>query len=364
MPAFLTRASESLRIVWAIAAKDLSDALRNRSTLTVVLTAILLAAMYKGLPILGRGNPTDVFVYDAGQSRLVTELEGDARFRVRRAESIEDLRELVTGADEGELGLAIPAGFDEAVQSGAQPEVTGYLAWAHRFAASRVASRFEQWLSELEGRPVHIQVDGNPVYPRPEGQSYATQVVAAGATALVFYLGMFLVPHLMFEEKRSKTLAALLVSPASAGQVVAGKALAGLFYGLVGAGAMLALNLPFVVHWGLTILGIAAGALCAVSLGLLMGSLLEAPQQMTIWGLVAANLLLVPPFLLVLEDILPAAVRAVLPWLPGVALATILRLSFSEPVPPVQLAQSVAVLVAGTGLALAGVAWRLRRSDS
>jgi ABC-type Na+ efflux pump permease subunit len=363
MTALTTRMSESLHIIWAIAAKDINDALRNRSTLMVVFTAIFLAAMYKGMPILGRGNPTDVFVYDAGQSRLVTELEGDARFRVRIAESIEDLQRLVTTADEGELGLAIPAGFDEALQSGARPEVTGYVAWAHRFAASRVASRFEQWLSELEGRAVHIQVDGSPVYPQPEGQSYATRIVVAGATALVFYLGVFLVPQLMFEERRSKTLAALLVSPASAGQVVAGKALAGLFYALVGAGAMLALNLPFVVHWGLTIVGIVAGALCAVSLGLLMGSLFEAPQRMAVWELVAANLLLVPPFLLVMEDILPAAVRAVLPWLPGVALATLLRLSFSEPVPPVQLAQSLAVLVAGTGLALGGVAWRLRRSD-
>ena len=49
---------------------------------------------------------------------------------------------------------------------------------------------------------------------------------------------------------KNKTLEALLVSPASAGQVVLGKALAGSFYVLLGGGLFFGLNWAAVTNWG------------------------------------------------------------------------------------------------------------------
>ena len=59
---------------------------------------------------------------------------------------------------------------------------------------------------------------------------------------MILMMGIFLVPSLLFEEKETKTMQALLVSPASIGQVVVGKALAGAFYILVTAVMMFAIS--------------------------------------------------------------------------------------------------------------------------
>jgi ABC-2 type transport system permease protein len=63
------------------------------------------------------------------------------------------------------------------------------------------------------------------------------------AVTIMLTMGILLVPTLMLEEKQTRTMDALLVSPASISQVVIGKAIAGFFYILVTAAIV------YLIYW-------------------------------------------------------------------------------------------------------------------
>jgi hypothetical protein len=76
-----TNLRQNLRIIWAITAKDIVDGIKNKTTLSVIITALLLAVFYKFLPSLEKGDalPT-VMIYDAGNSIIVPMLENSSSF--------------------------------------------------------------------------------------------------------------------------------------------------------------------------------------------------------------------------------------------------------------------------------------------
>lgn len=82
-PSLGQRLREDLRIVWAITAKDITDALKNRTTLSVLLTTLFIIVVYRFLPALeGGGDLTNVLVYDAGSSTLAASLEESLHLQV------------------------------------------------------------------------------------------------------------------------------------------------------------------------------------------------------------------------------------------------------------------------------------------
>jgi ABC-2 type transport system permease protein len=104
-------------------------------------------------------------------------------------------------------------------------------------------------------------------------------MVTVTPVTVILMMGINLVPALLFEEKGTKTLEALLVSPASISQVVVGKALAGLFYVIVSAGVVFAINWTGVVHWDVAILFVLGIGVFSVGVGLVLGSFFERQQD-------------------------------------------------------------------------------------
>ncbi len=102
----------------------------------------------------------------------------------------------------------------------------------------------------------------------------------------VFSTALLVIPHLMLEERQTKTMDALLTSPASPGQVVLGKALAGFFYILIIGGLALVLFSAFIVNWPMALVAFLGYALFAIGLGLLVGSFITSSKQIGIWMLV------------------------------------------------------------------------------
>jgi len=156
---------------------------------------------------------------------------------------------------------------------------------------------------------------------------------------------------------------ALLVSPASVGQVTIGKALAGTFYGLTASAVALVLNAGLITHWALAVLTAICGTLFSVALGLLMGSLIENGQHLILWAWILLIPLLMPVFLSVMVDLLPTGVIAVLFWVPTVALSRVLRVSFSDSAPLADFGPELALIAGCAALILAAVTWAVRRSD-
>ena len=176
-------------------------------------------------------------------------------------------------------------------------------------------------------------------------------------------MGIGVVPHLMIEEKESKTIQALQISPASEFHLVIAKALAGLFYCLTAAAVVLAFNWPLITHWTLAIVTAVLGSLCAVALGLLLGSLLEVKAQLSLWGFLLLSALIMPLFLSILTGLVPDAAITVLSWTPAAATGKALRAALAGPLSWEYYGPSLIIVAAYTVLLLAAEVWLLRRSD-
>jgi ABC-2 type transport system permease protein len=363
MNALEARNAGGLRIIWAIALKDIADSFKNKTILMTLFSATLLMVMYRTMPALTSGDdPPSLALYDAGQSRLVAELEDDAQIDLRRADSQADMERTLGRENTAVLGLVLPVDFDQVVASGAQAELKGYVDhWVSDADANETSSFFEQRLTTIAGTPIHISLERETVFTQPDGwQPYN---LALAMVVLLTMFGLAITPNLMFEEKQTKTLNALLVSPAGAGHVVASKGITSLFYCLVAGAIVLAFNASLVVHWQAVILATLCGSLFTIALGLLLGSIFESRQQISALTFLLFQPLLLPVGLSVITDLFPQTVNTVLSWIPTVALADVFRLS-AQSSAPLSLYLSKLAFVAGSGLLiLAAVAWVVRRSD-
>jgi len=351
----------NLRIIGAIAAKDIGDAVKNRLILQTVVTVLLMVVFYRALPVLtGLAGRTEITVYDADDSPVTLALEDNSRIDLRSVSSFEEMGRFLAMGGTPELGLVVPSGT---AAGGSTPiEIDGYTQhWVSPAAAAALASRIEDDLSAALARPVQIRIEGHRIYPTLVGLGPHTWVSMSTVLVLVM-LGMGLTPQLMLEEKRTHTLEALLVSPASSQQVVAGKAVAGLAYCLAGAAIVLAANAAQFVQWGWAILGALCGTLLAVAIGLFLGLVALTMQSLRMWvAAVIVPLFVLPVAVSEMASFMPAAVIAAVRWVPSVALSRLLILSMSNVNIVGEAALDLALLLVPTALILAAVAWRLNR---
>jgi len=352
---------DSLRIIWAIAAKDIGEAVKNKAILTSVIMLPILIVFYKWLPTLYRQSGTRAVVYDAGQSQLAIELDNSPQYRLIQAQSIQEMEEDLDDMPMAVLGISIPPDFDQAAASSQPPVLAGYVMhWVNPARAAELRALFEQQFAEWMDHPVHIST--SVLYSRPSSMGPIRNVAITTVVAIML-AGLLIVPNLMLEEKRARTIDALLISPASSGQVVAGKALAGLFYCLAITGLNLLINQAVVVQWGLAILTALVSMLFAVALGLALGVFFDQRQQLNIWGMTIMTIILIPVFLNILEPVLPELLRDVFNWTPAAALAKAFRFSFSQGATPAQVAANLGLALGCTVPIFAAIAWKIRRSD-
>jgi ABC-2 type transport system permease protein len=356
---------EGLRIIWAIAAKDIVDAIKNKTTISVILGIGMMVVSSQALPLLLRINPTPTAViYDAGESGLIDEMAKKKEFRLREVPSQQLLEKAVVEASETQLGLILPADFRQILQTEGRVDLDGFAAhWAKPSEVIELVEFFERQVGDLVGAPVRIDHESNLVYPEPdsEGQLF---MISISLVLAINIIGVFLVPYLMLEEKEKHTMEALLVSPASYGQMVLGKAIAGSFYCLTAAVVVLAFNLSMITQWGTALLAVLCGSLFAVAVGLLLGTLFDNPGTMNLWVSLVIFVLIASMFL---EQIVgsswPPIIRTLIPWLPTVAMSNVTRISFSDSTPLNLLLPNLGVMLGATILLLVMVVWKVRRMD-
>jgi hypothetical protein len=157
-----------LRIIWAITAKDLLDALKSKATLSILLSALFVLVIYQLLPKWERGsNLPAVLVYDAGASNLLAALKRSPNLDVYTGYTSQDQleRRLVAG-DIPELAMTIPPAFDESLERGEPLPLQGYVQhWVSEADAARLRAQAEGEITRLAGQPVTIHLEGNLVYP-------------------------------------------------------------------------------------------------------------------------------------------------------------------------------------------------------
>ena len=352
----------TLYIAWVIGTKDIMDTLKNKSSRSNIFIMIVMVVFFYWLSAL---RPFDkdvsVVVYDEGSTGLMIDkatLGDGATYSFREASS---LQEMETKMAYQNLGLVLPVDFDQTLASGGTPTLSGYIFWADRLKVTELEAKYSQAFSEIIGQPVRVTIGENILIPQANADGMQTNVTYL-MIYFVFSTALLLIPHLMLEEKQTKTLDALMVSPASPGQVVMGKALAGLFYLLIIGGLAMALFSLYVVNWALALAAFLGYALLAIGLGLVVGSFIKSTKQLGLWMVVLLIPLVVPP-LFYMEPNLKAGIRTVLTWFPSSALASLFRYSCSIGVTPAQFLPNLAVAIASIVIVFGLVVWKVRRSD-
>jgi ABC-2 type transport system permease protein len=365
MNTYRNKIADSMHYIWTITSKDILDSLRNKLIISLILGMGFMLLMPKLMGLMLVPPEIPIVVYDPGESRLTTELENSDQYQVQRARSPEEVEQVIgsTGFGLGaEFGLVMPANLDQVLEGGGQPEVDGYVAWVNRTKASKLKTDFENQFAEMVGQPVRINIDGNIVYP-PSDSGLWLLLVTITPVIVIFIMGIQLVPTLLFEEKQTKTMDALLVSPVSNTQVVMGKALAGLFYVLVAAIVVFVVNWSGVVHWEMVLLFMLGIGAFSVGVGLVLGIFFERQQDV-----VGLTMLLIVVFIgAIFVDMLgmdiPAIVQNILSWFPSVALSELIRFVFLENIPWEEALLKLGSLLAISVLLYAVVVLRLRRAD-
>ena len=357
--------AENLRLIWTIAAKDIGDAIRNKTTISIVIGVAFLVLSGQAMPLLLklRAIPR-AYYYDSGESILIPDLAKSDDFQLIKIPSQDELDKTIGESSGAVLGLLIPNDFDQSVNAGDSIGLEGMAVhWVKDEDVEETVSFFEQRLGDLTSASLEINTQGNTVYPGPDadGQPF---MFTLSLVLVTITIGSFLVPLLMVEEREKHTIEALMVSPASYTQVVLGKTIAGIFYCLTAAAVVLAINYAMVSQWWLASLAVLCGALFTVAIGLLMGTLVEHQGSMNMWlGLILIGLLL-PLFLAqTMSEQLPDAIAAMVPWLPSVAMAKVIRISLSNNLPLDQVLLDIGRMLGFAALMLSGVVWRIRRMD-
>jgi ABC-2 type transport system permease protein len=340
---------DKLLNIWTIAAKDIREAFSNRLVISLMISALVMLVLPKWLGAMISPPVNEVLVYDPGGAGVTESLQENG-FSVVAVKSEEDL---ISAVQRGVAvsGLSIPADFP-------QSAISGFISWSDRRQIPQLGADLQAAL----GTAVVIDLEHHLLYPGPGtfsmlGLSFLTMLV------VMLIVGITLVPSLIFEEKQTKTLDALLVSPATEAQLVAAKALVGLFYTLLVALLLFGLNWNSVVHWELTVLFTLLCGLFSVSIGLVIGSLYERQQDTA--GLNTALIILFVGgiFVGLVQLDVPAAVSAVLEWLPSTWLFHLLQNVFYQSYSWSELLPGLFNLIGITGLLFGAVVWKLRRSD-
>jgi ABC-type Na+ efflux pump permease subunit len=360
---FMSKLVDYLYLSWAIAWKDIVGALKNRATFFNILVVIgLVFFNYWISSVRPWDKLIDIVVYDEGESSL---FEGQGRsFPLSDGYELDVIEATSFGQMHRNMryerwGAVIPPDFDQTLASGGEPTLTGYILWVYRGKVAELETQYSEKISELVGHPVRVEIGDNILLPTPEIGTTSVDFHILFAT---LFITLITIPSLLHEERHTKTLDALLVSPASAGQVVMGKALAGMFYVLLSGGLVFALNWAYITNWGLALLGFLGIGLFSIGLALALGSFLKTPQKMMVWMAPVALFLIVPMVFADMVNLNPS-LRVIFSYVPTTALMKIIRFSMSSSVPVGDLLTNLAVGLAGIALVYAVVVWMVRQSD-
>ncbi|HSR47445.1 MAG TPA: ABC transporter permease, partial [Anaerolineales bacterium] len=352
-------------ILLAIIAKDIKEALQNKTVLSILLGTLFVVLNGAALPALLelRWTPS-AMVVDEGRSTILRGLATGEDLRLALADDREDMRDAITAGPGTWLGLVIPADFDERAGRGEPIELEGFVAhWASADRARETVAALEEALGLATWGPVTINLEGQGLYPTPDvGGQISIQLISLVLAVLI--IGMMLVPLLMIEERETHTLDALLTSPAKLAHVIGGKAIVGIVYCFLAAAVVVLINRALIVHWEIVLLATLLTAVFAVSVGILIGLVATNATAVGFWGGPILMLMLVPVMLeIFVAETAPAIVRMLIDWSPSGMMMDLFRYSVAGEVPMAQLWLSAGLLLA-MALGVYGLAtFRLRLYD-
>jgi ABC-2 type transport system permease protein len=350
-----------VRLIWAIVAKDFVDSLKNRKMLTNVIVVVFLIVFYRFLPVLGSANdPARVFLYDAGASSIVRELERSDALRLRSVESYDEMLRQVGSENVRTIGLVLPADFDQQLNADEDVELEAIIDhWVSDEDEASMRAEVEAELARLTSTSVELSV-GRETITQADGAFGF--VISLGLLVVMGMMGMMHTPQLMVEEKEGRTIDALKVSPATMTDMLIAKGLVGGAYSLLMSVAVLVAYGHLVQHWWAMIGAMLAGAFFYVAIGLILGLQLKDTRQVSLWGFIIFQPIIITTILGLFEAI-PEGIRNTMRWFPTVAMGNAASQSITAAVDLGAYFLSLFIMVAWGALFFGLNAWLVKRLE-
>lgn len=297
-------------------------------------------------------------IVDEGSSQIPGNAERIDGLRVRRYQTADELRQAVAGGVV-DMGMVLPAGFDQQLAAGEPTEVSGYI-WGESGLDSRailgtsILSLFRQTAGYEP--PVEIVTT---VLGDTEALPWEDRLLPFIVLMAVMLGGMMVPATSLTQERQDRTLSALTTTPTSLGEVLTAKGIVGVAV----ASAMGVVTLAINQAWGgdaLLLVGtLMLGSVMAVLFGLLLG--LFAKDVNTLFGTIkGGGLVLYAPALIFMFPEIPQWIARVFPtyYIVGPVIEIAQRgAGFAEVLPELGiLVLLIAALVAVTAFAARRVA--------
>lgn len=285
--------SQALTRIYTLFSKDLKDAIRDARVLVALIVPLGIGIFYN-------------FTFE---DTSITTIKGTVAIAVAGSTQLPDLisasvpenvkLEFVTKPDRAavdkavgdgdvDIGLVVPAGFDQAVRQGGQPALTVIRSPDPSVPGDYVLSTLEPVLRQMAGQPFPVAInvtqaaaqESETIFDKVGMRTWALSLAIMMMLALISALA---IPIVLAEEFEKKTIDALVLAMPYR-EVITAKALLGVSYIVVMVGVFLGLTRLTVHNWALFVAGVGLTGIALLGFGLLMAGILKNPNQLNTWG--------------------------------------------------------------------------------
>ncbi|MDT8304777.1 MAG: ABC transporter permease [Anaerolineae bacterium] len=268
-----------------------------------LLVNLLVGSFFSGKPSLA--------VFDGGTSQMVAALRANEGLLLREAGSAGAVESAVrSGA--ADMGLILPAGFDEELRGGAGTAVTVYvygesLLKDRAFLATAIASQLRAITGDASPVEIVTETLGDGASIPWEERLLPLVVMMA-----VIFGGIMVPATSLVQEKQDRTITAVTTTTVSLAELFVAKGILGFLLALVMGVVILLINQAFGARPLLLIGLLALGAVMATTFGVIMGALVKDINTLfaTIKGL---GILLYAPAFIYLFPSLPGWIARIFP---------------------------------------------------
>ncbi len=259
----------SARHTAAILQRDIKLGPRSPLVLWALVIPVTITLLIQGVfGGLFAAEPRLIIV-DDGNSQVASDAAALEGIDVTFVDSREEMLEAVE-ANDADAGLHLPQGFDQSVRSGDRPPLEFYVS-GQSLASNRIVLGITalDLIRAMEGTEPPVEVVVTQL--GEEGVDLDLRLLPMILMMAVAVAAGFVPAASLVQEKEDRTLSALLVSPASIGDVIGAKAAFGVLLALVTGFATLLLNNAVLGQAGTHLVILLVASLMMAELGLLLG---------------------------------------------------------------------------------------------
>jgi ABC-type Na+ efflux pump permease subunit len=279
----------------AVMDKDFKDFLKNRALLLSLLAPVVVAVGFVRLLENSTVRPTvRLAVVGRMPDKMRVVVSRSGIFEVQQAATLTAAEDLVSSG-KADAAVGLPDDLVPRLEAGDLPSVDLVMRNGASPAVLAGIDALGEVLRLYAGQMPPVKVNRKTVgVPEVEARR---ALIVDNWLLFVLLMGFSVVAASLVEEREHGTLAAILVTPARLGAVLAGKGLAGWVMCVAASLAMLLLCGVATAPYGGKLSMLCAGAAFVVALGLLMGSIFPNMASANAGIAVVFLLLFVPVFL-------------------------------------------------------------------